>query len=234
MPNTRGIKFQKDEEGPLPDIEIKKEKPEEEKEEERLKEEKEEERPKEEKEEERPKEEKKEEKPEEKKEGGEPSRKMGEKDVATRPDEPERVQPSTSRRVTPKHVDEPRGKPAVAYGKPAPYNLDIPFKVRYGKSSDEDTTEYVYHSEESVSSEYFLTEEERKMVDDLMPECKTEYYQFKAKFEQMQAEKGYFMPLKDMLKQAHDGWFPRIPDHVAEKLVPEAPEDEQEDIDERE
>ena len=36
MPNTRGIKFQKDEEGPLPDIEIKKEKPEEEKEEERL------------------------------------------------------------------------------------------------------------------------------------------------------------------------------------------------------
>ena len=58
------------------------------------------EKPEEEKEEERPKEEKKEEKPEEKKEGNVPSEKEGEKDVSTGPDEPERVQPSTSRRVT--------------------------------------------------------------------------------------------------------------------------------------
>ena len=151
----------------------------------------------------------------------------------TRPDEPERAQSSTSRRVTPKCVDEPKGKPAVACGKPAPYN-DIPFKVRCRKSTDKDMTEYVYHGEESVSSEYSLTEEERKMVKDLTPECKMEYYQYKAKFEQMQAEKGYFMPPKDMLRSAHDQRFPHIPDHIAEKLVPEAPEDEQEDIDERE
>ena len=107
--------------------------------------------------------------------------------------------------MTPEHVDEPKGKPAVAYGKPTPYK-DIPFKERYGKSTDKDTTEYVYHREESVSSEYSLTdEEERKMVKDQTPECKMEYYQYKAKFEQMQAEKGYFMPPKDMLRQAHDG-----------------------------
>ena len=93
----------------------------------------------------------------------------------------------------------------MAYSRPAPYK-DTPFKVRYGKVTEEDTTEYVYHGEESVSSEYSLTkEEERKMVDDLMPECKTEYYQYKAKFQQMQAEKGYFMPPKDMLRQAHNG-----------------------------
>ena len=136
--------------------------------------------------------------------------------------------------MTPEQVEMPKGKPSVVHGKPAPHR-DIPFKVRHGKATGKDTTEYMYHSEESVSSEYSLTEEEeRKMVDDLMPECKTEYYQYKAKFEQMQAEKGYFMPPKDMLKQAHDGQFLRIPDHVAEKLVPEAPEDEQEDIDEKE
>ena len=72
------------------------------------------------------------------------------------------------------------------------------------------------------------------MVEDLTPECKVEYYQYKVKFEQLQAEKGYFMPPKDMLRQAHDQRFPHIPDHVVEKLVPEAPEDEQEDVDERE
>ena len=110
------------------------------------------------------------------------------------------MQPSTSRRVTSERVDEPKGKPVVAYGKPAPYK-DIPFKVKYGKPTDEDTTEYVYHREDSISSEYSLTEEEEQK----MPECKTEYYQYKAKFEQMQAEKGYFMPPKDMLRQAHDG-----------------------------
>ena len=169
MPNTRGIKFGKDEEGSLPDIEIKKEKPEE-------------------KEGERPKEEKKQEKV--------PSEKESEKDVLTRPDEPERAQPSTSRRVTPECVGEPKGKPAVVYGKPAPYK-DIPFKVRYGKSTDEDTTENVYHSEESVPSEYSLTKEEvRKMVKDLTPECKVKYFQYKAKFEQQQQEKGYFIPLR--------------------------------------
>ena len=42
------------------------------------------------------------------------------------------------------------------------------------------------------------------------------------------------MPPKDMLRSAHDQRFPCIPDHIAEKLVPEVPEDEQEDIDERE
>ena len=42
------------------------------------------------------------------------------------------------------------------------------------------------------------------------------------------------MPPKDMLRRAHDGRFPRIPDHVAEKLVPEAPEEEQEEIYEKE
>ena len=153
MPNSRGIKFRKDEEGPLPDIKVKKEKPEEEKKEER------------------PKEEKKEKKLEEKKEENVPSDKEGEKDVSTRPDEPEWAQPSTSRGVTPKCVDEPKGMLAVAYSKSAAYK-DIPFKVRYGKSTDEDMTEYVYHGEESVSSEYSLTEEEeRKMVKDLMPEC---------------------------------------------------------------
>ena len=152
----------------------------------------------------------------------------------TRPDEPEWVQPSTSRRVTPEHVDEPKGKPAVVYGKPAPYK-DIPFKVRYGKSTDQDMTEHVYHREESISSEYSLTEEEeRKMVKDLTPECKVKYFQYKAKFEQQQQEKGYFMPPKDMLRSAHDQRFPHIPDHIAEKLVPEAPKDEQEGIDERE
>ena len=130
---------------------------------------------------------------------------MGEKDVPARPDELGRAQPSTSRRVTPEHVGELKGKLAVVYGKRAPCK-DIPFKIRYSKSTDEDTTEYVYHGEESVSLKYSLTEEEeRKMVKDLMPECKMEYYQYKAKFEQMQAEKGYFIPLKDMLRQAHDG-----------------------------
>ena len=179
-------------------------------------------------------EEKEEEKPEEKKEGGEPSKKVGEKDVPARPDELGRAQPSTSRRVTPEHVGELKGKPAVVHGKPAPYK-DIPFKIRYSRSTDEDMTEYVYHREESVSSEYSLTEEEeRKMVEDLTPECKIEYFQYKAKFEQQQQEKGYFMPLKDTVRSAHDQRFPCIPDHIAEKLVPEAPKDEQEDIDERE
>ena len=37
-----------------------------------------------------------------------------------------------------------------------------------------------------------------------------------------------------MLRHAHDQRFPRIPDHVAEKLVLEASEDDQEEIDERE
>ena len=93
------------------------------------------------------------------------------------------------------------------YSKPAPPR-DILFKVKYGKPVGDDTTEYVYHGEDSISSEYSLTEEEeRKLVEDLTQKCKTKYYQYKAKFEQQQAEKGYFMPPKDMLRQAHDKGF---------------------------
>ena len=123
----------------------------------------------EEKEEEKPKEkkeEKKEEKPEERKERDVPPGKEGEqqkegpeKDVSVKPAEQERTQPSTSRQVTSECIEEPKGKPGVVYGKPAPHK-DIPFKVRHGKATGEDTTEYVYHGEDSISSEYSLTEEE--------------------------------------------------------------------------
>ena len=42
------------------------------------------------------------------------------------------------------------------------------------------------------------------------------------------AEKGHFSASKDMLCEAHDHRFPRIPDLVAEKLVPKAETGDQE------
>ena len=115
MPNVWGVKFQKDEEGSLPDLEVKKEPEEEKKEEEKHGEEK---------------EGKKEEMMSPEKEG----EVQKEKDIQARSSEQkktERVQPSTSRWVTPKRLPEPKGKPAVVYNKSAPPR-DMPFKVKYG------------------------------------------------------------------------------------------------------